>query len=608
MSGSISKKLLLGVIFASSLITMIVTLTQIIREYDEQVERTYEKFDTLIHTGQKSLEAALWDLNDQQIAAIIEGFYSHPSIDYIEVKYISVDGGDTKSLGVLPKKSFSREYALSFEKQRVGSILLYADVYQIYTFLTDELLVIVVTNFLKTFLASFLILFVINQLLTRHLIKIARYLRKTDQERKREKLVLKRFNFLGGEKDELSTITQSLNQLLKSFYRQQDELEEEVARRTRIAEEALEAKSRFLANISHEIRTPMNGIMGYADILLHSIEDPSHQEDIRVIQSCGHNLLNIINDVLDFSKIDAGKLQVENKNFNLQDVLEDTFKIFSPELALKNLSFSYHLAEDLPKFICGDSTRIRQVLTNFMSNAIKFTERGNISVECYSEVLNQKNIKISIAVTDTGIGIPQHIVSSLFDPFSQADISTTRRFGGTGLGLSICQGLVDAMGGEITVQTQEGIGSTFSFFVIGSLSENEKESREKPCETLRHDLKILIAEDNVVNQKIIVSFLKSLGLFQFHLTSSGEEVLEVLKEKRFDMILMDCHMPGLDGYETTQMILKYIAKEIRPKIIAVTASVTQEDQERCRLCGMDDFLSKPLNKKDLVKIIHKHFP
>ncbi|QSH40120.1 ATP-binding protein [Lentisphaerota bacterium ZTH] len=381
------------------------------------------------------------------------------------------------------------------------------------------------------------------------------------------------------------------------------------------AEEATRSKSLFLATMSHEIRTPMNGIIGSSELLSETGLSVKQRDYVDAIRSSGASLLAIINDILDFSKIESGKIHVERRCMNLQRTIDSSFTMLKHLAKAKNLDFYYHINDKIPNYLIGDSARLKQILLNLVSNAIKFTDSGEVSLRVkLMKSLSKSSVRLAFIVTDTGIGISKTRLKSIFEPFEQAETFTTRKYGGSGLGLTICKFLLSLMDGTIQVKSTPGKGSVFTFEIPFELAQRDlysttsmfiKEQHSEVEKKLKK-LNVLLAEDDRINRKVVLNMLESAEV-KVDIAKNGLEALDKVEANAYDIILMDCVMPEMDGFTACREIIRRLGSG-HPPIIALTANALRGDRENCLNAGMDDFLSKPISKQQLLGTLARWAP
>ncbi len=418
---------------------------------------------------------------------------------------------------------------------------------------------------------------------------------------------------------------------MKLLHEHAEQLEEKINQRTAeliaARDQAITAsavKSRFLANMSHEIRTPMNGVIGMLGLLEKTPLNETQRDYVSTIQQSSHQLLDIINDILDSAKIEAGHITYQVSSFNIRSLLQDIVNLLANSADIKGITLETNISNNTPPNLRGDPSKLRQVLTNLIGNAIKFTpptaealapQDSKVSINLTPVTETAHDVILEFNISDTGIGISQNAIAHIFEPFAQADESTTRNYGGTGLGLSISQQIIKGMGGEINVTSRENQGSTFSFSLTFKKSEAEVSKPERPQQTgsspadqkdiESKSLRVLLVEDNEINQKVAVHQLRQLG-YSPDTAHDGVEAVSCANANTYDVILMDCQMPNQDGYSATKEIKRTLSEP--PYIIAMTANAMQEDREKCLQAGMDDYLTKPVDPLQLGDLLEKLAP
>ncbi len=429
--------------------------------------------------------------------------------------------------------------------------------------------------------------------------------------------------------DEIQRLGESFNAMIEALTsiqhqvsEHQERLEEKIRERTEAlekstnrAEAATRAKSEFLANMSHELRTPLNGVLGMIDIVLDGELTKAQREELTMAKECSLSLLALVNDILDLSKIEAGKMGLERLSFDPRELVESCCRLLEPRAVQKGLTWTCSVSPEMPACLMGDPLRLRQVVVNLLGNAVKYTNRGSVQLRLScAPAMQPDRVELHLEVADTGIGIPQDKLATIFEKFTQADGSITKRYGGTGLGLAIARELVEMHEGHIWVESEVGRGSAFhvalelpvatSVLIAESNPAEPVAAAPPPAEHAKVQHRILVVEDNAINQQVVTGLLGKRG-YATEVARHGGEALAALEAADFDLVLMDVQMPILDGLEATRLIRKDPRWKGLP-IVGLTAHAMVGDRERCLAAGMNDYLAKPVRQPALLEVVTKH--
>lgn len=603
-NNSIAKRLLIWIMLCSSLLTLIITLVHLFVDYNHDMSVLDERLIQIEASYLPAIANALWVEDDEQISVQLSGIKNLPDIALVQ---LIRNGEVVSNLGV-DDTEYSRvgRWPVSFEYEGeitvLGELHVVSDLYPVYRHLADKVLLTLITQGAKTFIVSFVILFIVYLIIGRHLTYLAKSM-ATSAIKEHKDIVLE-----GRDKtvdDELSYLVNSYNgmrqMLAKSFQKLEVEKEK--------AEQANQLKSEFLANMSHEVKTPMNGVYGMTQLLLRTPLDKKQYEFATTIQKSANHMLDLLNSILDFSKIEAGRLEKDEQHFNINELVDDVVMLFKPVADEKGLDLNLVFEKKVKHYVIGDSAKIKQVLTNLINNAIKFTSEGRVSLKVDVDDVHAEQCQIQFSVIDTGVGIEEDKLETIFDKFTQAENSTTRVYGGTGLGLTICHRLVDFMGGKLSVASHTGVGSSF-YFSLTLQNTNVETGFSNEDMAALFNKRVLVVDDQSFNGKLLFELLSSWQMSVVVINDPIYAIDDIISSdqqgKSYDLVIVDKNMPLLNGFELYSQ-LKETALASRPKVIMVSASANDTDSWQCLELGIHAFLELPappeVIQRTLLKVI-----